>query len=315
MIFGISSFIGSNLAEKLKQDYRVIGTYFETPVDIPGVLALKCDVHAKDLVQKLVLLFKPDICIYAIGLTDLNACQEFPKVADALNTAGVFNVAMASERYHAKFVYFSSCYIFSGENILFRENETPAPSSVYGSTMAAAEFFIQRSCLNYVIFRCCPIFGRSYNYQDLKWVEAIERNEFLGKKISCDTKVYTGFIDISTIVSYLKKAIELNVTNRLLQVSTSDVMNRYEFAKKYLEVFGGNTGLLAKSDWNFPRTENQIAAQGIGDELHFNLDVFNIEDEFQIKVPTVEESILSYKASLEATVKAKKATNVGVTFI
>ena len=107
-IVGISSFIGSNLAQRLKNKYRIIGTYFNTPVNIPGILTLRCDVHNKDLIQKLVLLFKPDVCVYAVGLTDLNACQEFPKVADALNTAGVFNVAMASERYHAKFVYFSS---------------------------------------------------------------------------------------------------------------------------------------------------------------------------------------------------------------
>lgn len=315
MIFGVSSFIGSNLADQLKNDYRVIGTYFNTPVSIPGVLALKCDVHSKDLVQKLVLLFKPDICIYAVGLTDLNACQEFPKVADALNTAGVFNVAMASERYHAKFVYFSTSYIFSGENILFRENETPTPSSVYGNTAAAAEFFIQRSCLNYIIFRCCPIFGRSYNANDLKWVEVIERMEYLGQKIVCDTKVYTGFLDISSLVDYFKMAIDSDVTNKLLQVSSSNLMNRYEFAKTYLEIFGGNTGLLAKGDWNFPRTENQIALQGLGEEMHFNMDLYNIESEFNIKMPTIEDSIEKYKSSLEGTVRSSKKAASGVTFI
>ena len=252
LIFGISSFLGSSLAEFLKDDYRIVGTYYNTPVDIPGLLTIRCDVHQKELVQKVTFLFKPDITLYTIGLTDLNACQEYPKVADALNTAGVFNVSQASERYNSKFIYFSSSYIFSGEDTLFRENDTPMPSSVYGNTIASSEFYIQKSCLNYIIFRCAPIFGRSYNTNDLNWFEVLERNNFLNKKISCDTKVYTGFIDVWTVGKILKLAIEENITNRLFQISSSDIMNRYDFAKLYMDIFKGNTSILSKGDWKFP---------------------------------------------------------------
>ncbi len=315
LIFGVSSMLGSNLAEQLKDEYRIVGTYFETAVKIKGVLSIKCDVHSKEMVQKVVYLFKPDITIYAIGLTDLNACQEFPKVAEALNTNGVFNVSMASERYHSKFIYFSSAYIFAGENVLYKENDTPMPASVYGNTVASSEFYIQKSCLNYVIFRCCPIFGRSYNPMDLKWIEAIERNEFLGKKIICDTKIHTGFIDIYSLASYLKQAIEQNVTNRLLQVTSSDSVTRYEFAKMYLKNFAGNTGLLVKGDWKFPKPENQMAMQALGENLHFNMDTFNIESEFQVKMPSVEESIKLYKSKLEGKVGAQKVVSSGITYI
>ena len=314
-IVGISSFIGSNLAQRLKNKYRIIGTYFNTPVNIPGILTLRCDVHNKDLIQKLVLLFKPDVCVYAVGLTDLNACQEFPKVADALNTAGVFNVAMASERYHAKFVYFSSCYIFSGENILFKENETPTPSSVYGNTMAAAEFFIQRSCLNYIIFRSCPVMGRSYNPNDLKWVEVIERQEYLGQKISCDTNTSTGFIDIDSLINYFDMAIQKNVTNKLLQISSKDLMNRYEFTRKYLEIFGGNTGLLAKGDWGFPRTENQLALQTVTEELRFEMDLTNAESEFEESMPSIEQVIKKLRQSLTGSLRSTKQAKTGISFI
>ena len=315
LIFGLSSFIGSNIAEKLKSKYRIVGTYYKTPVKIPGVLSIKCDVHNKDLVQKVVFLFKPDITIYAIGLTDLGVCQDYPKVADALNTAGVFNVSMASERYHSKFIYFSSSYIFSGENTLFKENDTPMPSSVYGNTVASSEFYIQKSCLNYIIFRCCPIFGRSFNPNDLKWVEAIERNEYLGQKIICDTKIKTGFIDVYTLCEYLDLAIQKNITNRLFQISSRDIMTRYDFAKLYLSIFRGNSGLLVKGDWKFPQTENQLALQSLGEELSFFMDGHNLESEFQVKIPTVEQTIQKYLSRLEGTVKTKKINNAGINFI
>lgn len=315
LIFGLSSFLGSNLSECLKKDYRIVGTYFNTPVNIQGVLSIKCDIHNNDMVQKVVFLFKPDITIYAVGLSDLDACQDFPKVADALNTNGVFNVSQASERYNSKFIYFSSSYIFSGENEFFKENDTPMPTSIYGNTVASSEFYIQKSCLNYVIFRCCPLFGRSYNSNDLKWVEAIERSEFLGEKIACDSNVYTGFLDIFTVAEYIKTAIELNITNRLFQVSSSDIMNRYDFAKMYLESFGGNTGLLVKSDWKFPQTENSMALQSLGEQLRFHMDTENIESEFQIKMPSISQTIQKYKEKLEGSVKSKKSASTGITFI
>lgn len=316
MIFGVSSFLGSSLAELLKDDYRVVGTYFETPVSIPGVLALKCDVHNKEMVQKMTYIFKPDITIYTIGLTDLEACQEYPKVADALNTAGVFNVSAASERYGSKFIYFSSSYIFSGEDTLFRENDTPMPSSVYGNNVASSEFYIQKSCLNYVILRCCPIIGRSFNVNTLSWMEALEKNSFFNNKITCDTKVYTGFVDIWFIVDILKNVIETNITNRLFQVSSSDLMNRYEFAQKYMEIFGGNTALLSKGDWRFPRTENQIALQGIGEELFFRMDTSNIESSLRTDMPTIEEILQKAHSKLSGTYGAKsKVKSSGITFI
>lgn len=316
LIYGISSFLGSNLAEILKKDYKVVGTYYNTPVNIPGVLSIKCDVHNKDLVQKVCYLFQPDITIYTVGLTSIDDCQEHPKVADALNTAGVFNVSQASERYHSKFVYFSSCYIFSGEDTLFKESDTPTPLSVYGNTVASTEFYIQKSCLNYIIFRCSPIFGRGYNPMDLTFVEAIERNEFLNGKISCDDKVYTGFIDVYTVAEVLKAGIEKNTTNRLLQLTTRDIMTPYSFAKLYVERFGGNAGLVTKGDWNFPRTENLLAVQQLSEELKFLMDTMNVEDEYGIKIPTVEESIKNYKKRIEGAVRTRgKAQPTGVSFI
>jgi dTDP-4-dehydrorhamnose reductase len=316
LIFGISSFVGSNLAELLKDKYRVIGTYFRTPVDMPGILSIKCDVHEKDVVQKVVYLFKPDITIYCVGLTRLQDCQEYPKLADALNTAGVFNVSQASERYKSKFVFISSNFIFSGEDTLFRENDTPSPTSVYGNTIASAEFYIQKSCLNYLILRCCPIFGRCYNPNDIKWLELVDRKAFKAEQIVCDTKVYHGFLDVWTLAEILDKAIELNITNRLFQISSCDIANRYEFTKLYIEKVFGNSSLLVKGDWGFPRTENQITLQGLGEELKFEMDTFNAEETFEIDLPTIEEVVdrIAQKYGVKNNSKVKKAST-GISYI
>jgi dTDP-4-dehydrorhamnose reductase len=91
LIYGISSFVGSNLAEFLSKEYRVVGTYHRTKVKINGVLTVPCDVLQKEEVQLTLYAFKPDVVIYAAGLTSILDCNEASDYADALNTVGLFN--------------------------------------------------------------------------------------------------------------------------------------------------------------------------------------------------------------------------------
>lgn len=315
-IFGLSSFMGSNLAEIFKKRYRVVGTYHKTPVDIEDVLAIPCDVNDKDSVRKLIYLYKPDYTFYAIGLSSLKDCQASPKLAEALNTAGVFNVTNATERYNSRFIYFSSSYVFSGENTEFIEHDTPTPSSIYGSTVTSAEFYIQKSCLNYLILRCPSLIGRTYHPLDVSFVEAIERNSIQNKKITSDSVVYTGFVDFYTLADCLDKALRIGISNRVLQICSSDVMSRYEFAKLYMRIFNLNENLVVKGEWGFPRTENKIALQGLGEELFFNLSTKSLEGAIGYDPPTIEEAIMRFKRSVEKGLDLKEhRKNIGISFI
>lgn len=298
LIIGASSFVGSNLLESLKEDYRVVGTYYQTPVDVPGILSLPCDVLRKEAVQNLVGLIKPDIIIYAAGLSSLTDCQNNPKLADALNTAGVINCAMASDRYGAKFVLISSAYVMSGEDLIFKESDSPFSNTIYGSTFSSAEFYVQKSCLNYFILRCSLLYGRSYHPFEQNWFEVIERNISLGKPLYTDDSIVTGFLDINIFSNIMKTAINSNLTNRLIQLSSRDYMTRYEFAKLYTQVFQKNNDLIVKSNWNFPVNENQSRMNRTQDKYYYQMSIVNAEDFLGQRLPTIEESLQFTKVRL-----------------
>ena len=115
LIFGMSSFVGSNLAEYLKHDFKVVGTYHKTRVNIPNTLSIPCDVLSKDEVQMAVFSTKADVAIYAVGLPSVAQCTESETLADALNTSGLINVTEMCERYKTKTCFISSSYVFAGE--------------------------------------------------------------------------------------------------------------------------------------------------------------------------------------------------------
>lgn len=294
LIFGVSSFVGSNLLEFLKNDFRIIGTYHQTPVSIPGVTCLPCDVLVKDNVSSLIGRFKPNVCVYAVGMSSLKECSLNPKQSDALNSSGAMICCAAAERYGAKFVYISSGFVLGGENVIYREGETPFPNTIYGNSLSSTEFYIQRSCLNYLILRCSPLYGRSFNSAHNNWFEYLQESLAKNEPIEVDDSVYTGFLDIQIMIKIFKALIDIDLTNRLLHVSSSDFMTRYEFAKLYAKVFKKDENLIQKSSGTFPvdkkKNQNETANN------YYRLNTFNIESILGNKMPTVEDSLsLTYK--------------------
>lgn len=298
LIFGISSFVGSNLAEALKDEFRVVGTYFKNPVNIPGVTCIPCDVHKKDYVNRIVSFVKPDFSIYAIGLSSLTECRLKPKLADALNSAGAANACSASERYKSKFVFLSSGFVHSGENLMYTEGDTPFPNTALGTSLSSAEFYVQRSCLDYLILRCGSLYGRSYRLQHPNWFEFLEKSLVKGEKFIADDSVKMGFLDIQIVARVLKQALLANVTNRLLHVSSSDLMTRYEFARNYARLIRSDEGLVTKATVPFPleRRPGKDAVQ----DFTFRLNVANIEEFLGTKMPSIEDSMNFTKKRLES---------------
>jgi dTDP-4-dehydrorhamnose reductase len=292
LIFGVSSFVGSNLVELLKDEFRIIGTFHHTPVSIPGVTCVPCDVLRKEYVTSIVARFRPHFTIYAVGLSSLKACQHSPKQADALNSVGAINCSKASERVGSKFIFLSSGFVLGGENTVYHEGETPLPITTYGNILSSTEFYIQRSCLNYLILRCSQIYGRGYNPLHNNWFEKMQASFAKGQPITLDDTVYTGFVDIHILARILKATLNKEVTNRLFHISSRDFMTRYEFAKLYAKIFKKDADLIQKSTGSFPVDRNK---QGTP-TFHFCLGTSNIEEFLNTNMPNVEESLLhTYK--------------------
>ncbi len=288
LLFGASSFVGSNILAALKDEFRIVGTYHKTPVSIPGITCLPCDVLKKDYVNNLVALTKPDFTIYAVGMSSLRQCHKEPKLADALNSTGASYVCKASERVGAKFIYLSSSYVLSGEDNLAKESDMPMPFTTYGNTVSSGEFYVQRSSINYLVLRSCPLYGRSYHHRRPNIFEFIQEKMSKGEPLPVDSSVKTGLLDVTLFARVLKNCLEKNITNRLLQVSSKDIVSHYEFAQMYSRIFRKSDSLIQLQDELLP-VENPH--RGSVKKPVFRMDITNLEATLGLELPTVEESL------------------------
>ncbi|MFA5583667.1 MAG: NAD-dependent epimerase/dehydratase family protein, partial [Bacteriovoracaceae bacterium] len=92
LIFGITSFVGSNFAEVLSENFHVVGTYHNEEQFLPSHFSmLRCNVLNKEEVTRAIKFFKPDYVIYAVGISSLETAKGHPKEAEALNSTGAIN--------------------------------------------------------------------------------------------------------------------------------------------------------------------------------------------------------------------------------
>lgn len=287
LIVGITSFVGSNLAEVLNEKYKVVGTYYDQPSLIPGHYPMvKMDVNNKDEIKKVIYFFRPDYVVYAIGLSSLTEAKEKPREAEALNSKGAINCLNAAERSGALFIYLSSAFVLSGENKLYKESDTPFPMTTYGSTVANAEFLIQRSSLHYLILRCPVLYGLSYSDKKINILELIQKSIFEKSSLKLDDRVIVGFLDVQLVARFLMVLLEKNIVNRLLHLSSKDHLTFFQFAQRYAQTFKTSSTTFEATTSAFPSESNTENVP-----LAFKMDVSNAELRIGIKMPSIQESL------------------------
>ena len=291
LIFGLSSFVGSNLATFLKEEFKVVGTYHKNKVDIDGVLAIPCDVLKKEQVRLTMLAFKPDIAIYCVGNASIYFCSENSEVSDALNTGGLVNVIDFSQRYKTQVCLVSSSNVFSGDKDSYSELDIPDPSTTYGKQMASSEFYLQKNCLNYLIFRTCKLYGHSFGLRSENIFEKVGK-ALMGDSVNTfDNRIAFGWLDVLFLCSIMKNVLKKEPTNRLFQVSSSDVKTTYEFATAVAKINGFDEQLVNKGRVSYPMIKDIETKFDDGHEQKYSLETANIEGYLNLKMPTVEESL------------------------
>jgi dTDP-4-dehydrorhamnose reductase len=136
VVIGGSGQIGGWLLRGLADSgHAAIGTYATVP--FPGLVPL----DAADLVAAAAWLRsqRPDVVFYPAGFTWVDGCERDPARAHTANVEQPLNLARVAADLGARFVYFSTDYVFDGRSGPYTEDDPPDPLSVYGRAKYEAE--------------------------------------------------------------------------------------------------------------------------------------------------------------------------------
>ncbi len=82
---------------------------------------------------------RPEVVVHTAALAAVADCYRDPAAARAINTAGSILLAELAATAGSRFVHLSTDLVFDGEHAPYREDDPPAPLSVYGRTKADGE--------------------------------------------------------------------------------------------------------------------------------------------------------------------------------
>jgi dTDP-4-dehydrorhamnose reductase len=245
LITGANGLLGQNCTKVFGALYRLFLTDIqEHPSSgVSGTIEyISADITDKNLTDKLLDKTAPDIIVHAAAMTDVDGCEVKPDLAEHINVTGTQNLIQGLPA-SCRFVNISTDYIFDGENGPYSEEATPNPISVYGRTKLEAELLVKNQLINYQIIRTIVLYGAGNNLRPFftDWVLGkLSRKERI--------RVVDDQIGNATLASNLASLIKTVLENGVAgtyHASGSDILSRFEFARKIADWFGYDKTLIS----------------------------------------------------------------------
>lgn len=197
-----------------------------------------CDI---DAVERWVTEHNIHCIVNCAAYTNVNKAEEDVALCDKLNHLAPANLATVAARHGIGLIHVSTDYVFNGKHHTpYREDDTPCPNSVYGSTKLAGEEAIMRLCPTAVIIRTAWLYSTFGN----NFVKTMLR---LGSERS-EMGVVFDQIGTPTYARDLARAIlhilHEGIVSGIYHYSNEGVCSWYDFAKAIFDLGGISTCTL-----------------------------------------------------------------------
>ncbi|MCM2321717.1 MAG: sugar nucleotide-binding protein [Oligoflexia bacterium] len=236
-IVGGSGFVGTHLALRLRDRYKVFGTYCNHPVRIPGVTLLPMNLGNRNLIKRMVYTIRPEAVIYAAGSNDVDWVEANARESELAHTSGAASISNVAEIFQPKFVYLSNCYTFDGNRGNYHEGDTVLPATALGKAKVGGENFIRGKSLNYVIIRSSPIFGRG-NGISRTFLDRLRMKLARGERIEASDSELHSFAPIEGLAEVIDRVLDSGIRNKTLHYGGLTKVTLYEWARLFARRFG-----------------------------------------------------------------------------
>lgn len=131
LVTGSDGQLGSELRELAKEFVGYEFIFTDTA---------ELDITSAGDVSKSITAINPSWIVNCAGYTAVDAAEENPASAYAVNATGTANIAAAIRNTACRLIHISTDYVFSGSaNIPYTETDEPSPVSIYGKSKLEGE--------------------------------------------------------------------------------------------------------------------------------------------------------------------------------
>ncbi|GAB6195215.1 dTDP-4-dehydrorhamnose reductase [Lysobacter xanthus] len=166
LVLGATGQVGYELAAQLADRRDVLLTTRTGASPVPGLECRALDTSDLDAVARCIQDAAPRVVINATAHTAVDRAESEPEIAFRLNAEAPAAMAAACRAAGARFVHFSTDYVFDGSGTApYPEDAPTAPLGVYGTSKLAGERAVRESGADALILRTAWVYGlRGHNF-------------------------------------------------------------------------------------------------------------------------------------------------------
>ncbi len=288
LLTGGSGFFGWNFCKTLRFKHEISAFYFQHELFLEKCKFYKVDIRDREAVFEMVKKIQPEVVVHAGAITSVQLCEQDREFAYSVNVEGTKNLLEASADIGAKFIYISTDLVYSGDGGYFTEDTPPEPKSYYAQTKLEGEE-IAKSYDNYIILRLALMYGwgNVFTSSFSDWLHTELR---AARKVKVFVDQFRSPIYVIDAVMAIDELISKDVKNDVFNLGGSERISRYDFALKFVDVFGYSRDLVVPVPMDSVKTYLAKAKD-------CSLNIGKIQSILSFKLKNVEEGLNLAKRS------------------
>ena len=209
--------------------------------DAVGFAHEDLDVTDEESVASAVRSAGPDWVLNTAAFHRVDDCEINPTLTFAVNSTGALNVARAAAAVGSGVAFFSSDYVFGGQDRgrdnPYKEGDAPHPLSVYGVSKVAGEQLVMQANPRHLVLRSAGLYGTATSRKGWTFPELMlnkARNEGALRVVTDQVLSPTFTADLA---GKTKELIEQDAVG-LFHLTNAGECSWFEFARGALELAG-----------------------------------------------------------------------------
>ena len=206
-----------------------------------GVAHQDLDVTDGVSLASVVHSLRPDWVLNTAAFHRVDDCEVNPTLAFAVNTLGAFNVARAAASVGSGVVFFSTDYVFGGQDRErehpYEEVDSPYPLNVYGVSKEAGEQLVMQTNPRHLVVRSAGLYGTATSRKGWTFPELMlnkARTEGIVRVVTDQVLSPTFTADLA---QKTKELIEQDVVG-LFHLTNAGECSWFEFAQGAFDLAG-----------------------------------------------------------------------------
>ncbi|MFH1724564.1 MAG: SDR family oxidoreductase [Elusimicrobiota bacterium] len=239
LIIGATGLLGHTLYRRwsARRGWEVVGTRLSLAL---GGLR-RFDLLEAGAASALMREARPDAVVLPASNPHVDHCETHPDETRRLNVDATLAVAHEARELGARFVFFSSDYVFDGGMDSYREEDEPRPLNEYGRQKLAVERELAGMGAGALVLRLSGLFG--WELRPKNFVVRLLKELGQGRRVRVASDQYYNPTYAQDVAAVLAELLESGASG-VFHAAGSERFTRAGWARAVADVFGLDASLL-----------------------------------------------------------------------